>query len=481
VAGRALGSSAVGTVATFGASFLTTLILARLVTPTEVGIVAGPAAIVVMLRAVGCRALVISLQRFPDARPAHFRAGAVLAVAFVTATGAALFVAAPWLAEVFGSPGTAWTTRWLVVALVLHAFTVVPTARLGRELRFEGVTTSQLAASLTGGFAVPVALGALGYGSAALVAGLVVQAAVESAVLVAVARRNPPAGPATGPGAGHEPLPLREVLADVSGLAGIQASTATALQGDNVVIGTTLGPEPLGFYTRAFRIISIPSYVVADLADFVVVSIVSRNLEDRERVAEGLRRITDLLALVLLPLTALTVVLADDIVRVLLGDDWLDAVPAVWALSTGIYLRAAMKPKAAVLTGLGHTRDVLVNQATFAVAVVVAASVGSIWGIAGAASGVAVAQLGNYVDMSWRVDRALGIAWRWELVSVAQAALLAVSAGSLALVVADLTAGAPTLVRLGLASLAGCVPVAAAGLGDRRKRDQALGMLRARV
>jgi hypothetical protein len=56
-----------------------------------------------------------------------------------------------------------------------------------------------------------------------------------------------------------------------------------------------------------------------------------------------------------------------------------------------------------------------------------------------------------------------------------------VTAGILAVVVADLTSTAPVLVRLPLAAAAGVAPVAAAGLLDPARRAQVLGLLRAPV
>ncbi|MBN2310212.1 MAG: oligosaccharide flippase family protein, partial [Candidatus Hydrogenedentes bacterium] len=104
-------------------------------------------------------------------------------------------------------------------------------------------------------------------------------------------------------------------------------------QGDDLFVGKMLGATALGLYQMAYRIASIPATEFAQRLAIVLFPAYSALQHDRPRLRNAYLKALRLSALVCFPVTGGLVVLAGDFTALLLGENWLAAVPVIRALA----------------------------------------------------------------------------------------------------------------------------------------------------
>jgi teichuronic acid exporter len=95
----------------------------------------------------------------------------------------------------------------------------------------------------------------------------------------------------------------------------------------SVVIGKVFSPKDLGYYTAASRIASMPSYSLTTIISNVSLPVYASIQNDKTRYREALKKALTLMMVVNIPLMVGLAVVADPLVRVMLTDKWVPAVP----------------------------------------------------------------------------------------------------------------------------------------------------------
>lgn len=133
----------------------------------------------------------------------------------------------------------------------------------------------------------------------------------------------------------------------------------------DLIIGRTLGPVGLGIFSIASELANLPSTEMIQPINRVLFPSYVRLATEPERLREGFRTTLGFIALLVLPVCIGVAALAEPMVRVLLGDKWLDTIPLIPLLATagaslvlqtttGSVYNALGKPKMIALTGAIH-------------------------------------------------------------------------------------------------------------------------------
>jgi PST family polysaccharide transporter len=162
-----------------------------------------------------------------------------------------------------------------------------------------------------------------------------------------------------------------------------------ALHGDYVVIGSVLGSKPLGYYSRAYQLISTVPGMLGHLHNMVLFPAFSRAQNDRGYLERALLVGTEATAAVTLPLCAWGLVLGPELIAVLLGPGWEETVVPFQILSLGVYFRAGYRFATSIILATGHVFSLSACQAIYGLLIVGGALWGAQWGI----EGIAVATL----------------------------------------------------------------------------------------
>ena len=164
-------------------TWLITIVVIRLLTPDDYGLLALAAVFVgflFVLAEAGLGAALVQAPQLDDTKLRAIFAAVILVNSIFTA---ALIVAAPLIASFFSDSRLASVLQVLSAQLLLSIFAVIPTAILTRSLDFRRLSLIGLIASICGSLCT-LALALSGYGVWSLVAGSLVTSTLNTAGLI---------------------------------------------------------------------------------------------------------------------------------------------------------------------------------------------------------------------------------------------------------------------------------------------------------
>jgi len=319
-----------------GLVFLLTVTLARLLTPTEFGLVAAANVVIGFGQYFAQLGLGQALVQRASIDDRDIRVTFASALGLGVVFYAVCWLVAPGAAVVFHHESIVPVLRVLGLVFVGSALSVTSSALLRRELRIRTMTIVDVAAFAFGYAAPALTLAALGAGAWSLVAGYVTQSFATAIGYYAVTRH-----------------PLRPVWdrAVVGRLYSFGSRVSVIgffefLAGnlDSLWTGHVLGTRKLGLYNRAFNLVSVPVFYAWSSFAKVGTSSFSRIQSDRERIRTVfLPVLTVFLALTWPALWGLAGA-SHVLVAVLLGARWrASAAPlSVLALAAPLWLAACL-------------------------------------------------------------------------------------------------------------------------------------------
>ena len=124
---------------------------------------------------------------------------------------------------------------------------------------------------------------------------------------------------------------MRSLLAFGGNLTGFAFVNYFARNLDNLLIGRYWGPYQLGLYSRAYQLLMLPMEQINGPITAVAVPALSRLADSPDRYRQAYLRILEKVAMVTMPLMALLVMTSDWTVEVILGPQW-RAVSPIFAL-----------------------------------------------------------------------------------------------------------------------------------------------------
>jgi O-antigen/teichoic acid export membrane protein len=439
---------ALARIATEALQFISAVALARLITPADFGN-ASVALIVIPLAAI------LTYEGFGSAlvqrkliNTGHFEAATMTSIVFgLVLTVAVYFLAQPIAAPIF-SDEIARLIQISAPAFFLAGLGAVPRAKLSRQLEFRPISIIETAALAFGAFSA-IGLAALGYGAESLVIGGVIGIGFSSLAMVVV---SPP---------GRPRWRLKE-LSEVTRF-GAPASAAGVLyvaisNVDYAVLAARLNPAQVGIYWRAFQIGVLYQDKISGIMMRLAFPIYSRtnNLDEMKKLHE---RATRIHGAVVVPLLAILIVTAPELIPLVFGDAWRAAVAPTQVLAVAGMIAAILTGYPQVMLAAGRPRPLLIFNCFvlvgYALAVYLTASQGLVT-VALAVVAIHVAILAAVYLVLFR--RVLGMPIRrlvTDLAPAVAAATLVVVVGlPLADLMRNLDAGAlPTIFVAGLAGL----------------------------
>jgi PST family polysaccharide transporter len=139
-----------------------------------------------------------------------------------------------------------------------------------------------------------------------------------------------------------------------------------AYNSEKVLIGRSWGAAAIGLYGRAYQLINIPTDNLNSAVGEVAFSALSRLQDDPRRLRSYFLKGYSLVMAMTLPITIACFLFANDVVFVLLGPKWKDAVAIFRLLAPTILIFALINPLGWLLFSLGLVRRSLKIALVFA-------------------------------------------------------------------------------------------------------------------
>lgn len=392
-AARGAGVTVVAQVARVGVQMLSVVVLARLLTPADYGVIAMVLVVVgvgEVVRDLGLSTAAVRTKNLSEAQRSNlFWANTLIG----TTLTLALLAGAPLVGELFGRDDVVPIARYVAVVFLLNGLTAQLRADLQRRLRFGALAAVDVGSQLLGA-TVAVVLAVAGAGVAALAAQQVVQSATVL-VACAVLCRWVPSRPRRG-------VPMAELWRFGGNLAASQIAVYIGNNVDALVIGTRLGPTALGLYDRAYRLVMTPVSQVRAPTTTIALPVLSRLVDEPARLRRYLVRAQLALAYPVMVGAALLVGTAGPATAVLLGEGWDGAAPLVRFMATSALLQTLAYVGYWVYLVFGLS-SLLLRYTLVTVALkVVLVVIGSTWGVVGVAAAYTLAHALEWpLSLAW--------------------------------------------------------------------------------
>jgi O-antigen/teichoic acid export membrane protein len=447
VVGGVLWSS-LGVAAQAIGQFALLAILARLLTPTDFGVVGASLIIIGVARTFTEGLVGPAVTQRQELRAEHVRTAFALSVFTGVAAMLLIMAAAPAAAAWFRIPALGPVARGLSLVFLIQSLAVVPLSLLQRELRFRELARIEVASFIVGFAIVGVLLALLHAGVWALVGAHIGQNTVKAALLLSVRPHDRSLR--------VEGRAARELLSFGAGHTVAKALNHVALQGDYVIVGRWLSATALGVYGRAYELAATPAILLGTVLDHVLFPKMASFQDDIGRLRRSYLRAVSLTSTLMTPILVLAVVLAPEAVAVILGSGWEAVVTPLQVLACGLLWRTGYKLSDSLAKAAGAVVRRAWRQGVYAALVIVGALIGSRWGVTGVATAVMIAIFVNYLLMASLSLRIVALSWPTFVLAHVRGTLMAVVVGALAVVVSGTlrTHGAADVVVLLLAG--GC-------------------------
>lgn len=357
-------------------SLLAFLVLARLLDPSDYGVIALSLSILAIPSVLLNEGFGDSLIQRDDLRDSHinaaFWANLSLAAIFVVAAEAS----AGLLANLTGEPLVEPTMRWLAPCLIATAVTSIAMNIYRRRFNYSTAALRTFVATASGAL-VGVGLAALGFGVWSLVASQIVQQIVGLLVMWV--------------GLGWRP----QISFSVAAFMDLCHFSARVMVGnavrfgteklDSVIIGASLGPILLGYYYMAQRLLTTVNFVTISLADNVMLPALSRMQNDETRLAQTFISMIVAAAMLWVPFVAGLGLITPHLVPLFFSHKWDPAVPVIMIVCITAVTQVLSRTTSQALLAIGRpTVNALLNLIQFAIMLVLF-SIGVRFGIEGAA------------------------------------------------------------------------------------------------
>ncbi len=294
-------------------SFIVTIILARLLTPSDFALIELLIIFVAISNVIVDSGFSQAIIR--DDNPTETDLSSVfyfnLALSFALYAG--LFFAAPYISTFFAAPELTLLSRVVFLVIVFNSFSIIQNATLNRNLDFATVNKSSVIGSfLAGGISVIMAF--TGFGIWALVANMVLLPFFRSILLWYYSSWRPRMT------FSFHSVKRYFAFGGFLMLQGIIDTVVTSIT--SLIIGRVYTKNDLGYYSQGGK---LNGYIVSPIASIiskVTYPILSKVKDEEERLKDIYSKVMGIVVFIILPFSLFLIINSKNTVLFLFGKKW---------------------------------------------------------------------------------------------------------------------------------------------------------------
>ena len=400
VVGGAAAVSAQG--AKFVVQTATTMVLARLLSPQDFGLLGM---VVVVTGFLGLfRDAGLGMATIQRLEVTHEQTSTLfwINVAVGVVLAALCAASAPLLVAFYHEPRLYWVAVVLGATFMFNGLAAQHSALLQRGMRF--VTQAKIdVLSLTVSSATGIVMALLGCRYWSLV-GMAIASSIVGAAALLLAVSWVPGPPRLRCG-------IRSML-HFGGLATCNSFVVyLAWNAEKLLLGRFWGADALGVYGRAFQLVTLPVQQLNTSITGVAFPALSRIQHDAKRLARSFLRGFSLLISATIPITITCALFAEEIVRIVLGAKWMAAAPIFRLLAPVAVVFAVANPFSWLVMSVGRIGRALSISASTTPLVIVGIVLGLSHGPKGVALGYSLAMTLLVIPIAAWSKLGTGITW----------------------------------------------------------------------
>jgi O-antigen/teichoic acid export membrane protein len=329
---------------------ISTVVLARLLTPADFGLIAMAATalgFLSVMKDLGLSQATIQRKSISENQVAILF---YVNLGFSLLLMAATVALAPLVANFYGAPELFGILVVLAATFVVAGLSAQHHALLQRSMRYNQLATIAVASAAVGiASGIGGALAGVGYWALVMMQIASLCSACLGYWLVSGWR----------PGLPRRDPEVRQLLVFGGDITGFSIVNYFARNADNVLIGWCWGAAPLGLYSRAYALFLAPIQQINGPLSSVLLPTLSRLNDDPGRYRRVFLRVLEKVLMITAPLAGLMIATTDWIVAVLLGPNWAPAAGILAWLAIAALTQPASHLAGALFISQGRTRELL--------------------------------------------------------------------------------------------------------------------------
>lgn len=349
---------------------LISIVLARLLTPYDYGIVATATVFINFISiftSIGIGPAVIQRKDLTQNDLDNIFTFTV----FVGLVCGAIFFGASWLvADIYNNPELRPVMQLFSISVFLGALNMVPSALMAKNLRFREMATRNLLFQFVFGI-VGIICAFYGAGVYALIC-----PPLASSICTFFYNNH------------FYPVKInlhfstesiKKIFSFSSYLFLFELFTYFSRNVDKIIIGKYISAHALGYYEKSYRLMQLPMQNITAVVYPVLQPVLSSFQNDLKEMAAKCTRILSYMALAGFPLCICLFFCAEDIILVMFGSQWIPAIPAFKILSLSVPFMIITNPTGAIFLACNSSKTLLrvgiINTSITVLGFLIAASV----------------------------------------------------------------------------------------------------------
>lgn len=345
--------SGIGRIGTVGISFISNMVLARLLMPADFGCI-GMLYVFIAISGIfisgGLGQALIQKKN-----PTHIDYTTVfywnLAMSLVFYL--ILFFSAPAIAHFYKIPLLKDVLRVQSIVLFIQSFSIVQANQLQKQLRFKELSTRNIVSALAG-MVIAIIMAFCGCGVWSLVASALLSATVSVILLWKMSTWRPTWE--------FSFQSLKELFSfgGLMLLSNLVETIYTNIQ--SLIIGRWYTAKDLGYYSQAKKLEEVPTNSLSAIVNEVSFPIFSALQDDKKALLTGVRKNIKAITYLNFPLMVLMIVIAHPLINLLYGPKWSTSAPyfQILCISSMIYTLNTLNTN--VIKSLGRSGIYLIVQ-----------------------------------------------------------------------------------------------------------------------
>ncbi len=325
-------------------SFLTFIVLARLLTPEEFGLVALAAVFMHFIKIFLDQGFGAAIVQRTDLEREHLDTAFWISISMGVLLTTISIAASGLVAGIFEEPRLAPILIWLSLGFLFGSLGSIQYSILRRKFDFKSLATRSLAATTTGSI-VGVSMALAGFGVWSLVAQNLVQNLTDSLALWWASDWRPRIF--------FSKKHFHDLFGFGISIVGSKTLEFTNRRSDDFLIGFFLGPTQLGLYSMGYRLLLVMIRMLTGITNIVAAPTFSRLQDNPERMRRVYYKVTQYSSLLAFPAFIGLGLIAPELIPALFGENWAPSVPVMQILILIGLLSSVLIFNGSILKALG--------------------------------------------------------------------------------------------------------------------------------
>jgi O-antigen/teichoic acid export membrane protein len=324
-------------------AFAKTAILARILVPAQFGIFGIAGLALTLLETLTQTGINIFLVQEEDDVDSYIDTAWVVSITRGILIALTIIILTPFIASFFRVPEARNILFLTSLVPFLRGFINPSIVKFQKDLEFDKEFRFKLPIYVTESV-VAIVLALLTHDASSFIWGMIAGVIIEILLSFIVVRPVPKFS--------FEAIKIKRVVSQGKWVTAFGAFDYLFQNLDDFTVGRFLGKSSLGVYQVAYKISSLPITEVADVFSRVTFPVFRKISNDKERLKKAFIKTTLGISALVIPFGAVIFLFSEQIVLILLGNNWVAAIPVLKVLSLYGIIRGIFYPMMAVFLAL---------------------------------------------------------------------------------------------------------------------------------